>query len=210
VVASLMVAAAPAQAATCATEGHAYLTQPGKAYFSGFNGDRSLGVPHVTVYQGERFRYGGNGINPFPRYGDTGIVWAAAEIDRFGGDVTGQINFLDGFETSYQPARDNCVANELGPYPVTAPTGFYLIRAIYTPGNHPGFTAFDNVVELQVIAPPVPSPGPVPGTNSAMSDHVEGSISLLGPDSAEPTPGGGGGDPDPSPCGGAQECPIIQ
>jgi hypothetical protein len=48
-----------------------------------------------------------------------------------------QINFLNGSESDEQAAGDNCVANEKGPYPVTAPPGVYRIVATYTPGKHP-------------------------------------------------------------------------
>jgi hypothetical protein len=77
VAAGLVVGATPAQAATCATEGHAYLTQPGKVYFSGYNGDTRFGVPRITATQGELFRLGGNGINPYPINGRADITWSA-------------------------------------------------------------------------------------------------------------------------------------
>jgi hypothetical protein len=50
--AGLVVGATPAQAVLCATEGHAYLTQPGRVYFSGYNGNKSLGVPRITAASG--------------------------------------------------------------------------------------------------------------------------------------------------------------
>ena len=54
-----------AGAARCATAGHAYLTQPGRTIFSGFEGDQRFGVPMVTYAQGaQSFRLGGNGISP--------------------------------------------------------------------------------------------------------------------------------------------------
>ena len=57
--------ASPVSAARCATAGHAYLTQPGRVIFSGFEGNQQFGVPTVTYAQGtQSFGLGGNGISP--------------------------------------------------------------------------------------------------------------------------------------------------
>lgn len=200
--------AAPAQAATCVTEGHAYLTQPGFVYFSGYNGDRSLGVPRLIVEQGERFSYGGNGIGPSALDGVREINWQAARISGLGGEVIGQINFLNGQEVDDQAAGDNCVANEKGPFPVMAPPGFYLIQASYTPGKHPGMFVRDRVVELEVRRGPQTADVAASTANGSTSSTSAGD-SLLGTPPPSGGGGGGGTDPDPNPCG-IQICPIAQ
>ena len=67
--AALIAAGAnPADAATCQTAGHAYLTQPGRLFFSGFEGNVQNGVPTAYASQGvTSFRVGGNGIKPGTR-----------------------------------------------------------------------------------------------------------------------------------------------
>jgi len=196
--AGLVVGATPAQAATCATEGHAYLTQPGKVYFSGYNGDSRFGLPRITAAQGELFRLGGNGINPYPVNGRADIRWKAAGPGGF-------IDFFPGvplYHTLW--AHDNCVVHEEGPFPVTAPPGTYRIYAFYTSGNHPGAEVLDEVAEMQVIPGPIapqPSPGPTP-QSTGVAD------SMMSPGYSEPPPdGGGGGDPDPNPC---ETCPPLE
>jgi hypothetical protein len=208
VTAGLVVGATPAQAAPCVTEGHAYLTQPGRVYFSGYNGDKSLGVPRITAVQGELFRIGGNGINPFPIYGRPNITWTATGPDGF-------IDFFPGVRHySSIWAQDNCVVHEEGPFPVTAPPGLYQIFATYTSGNHPGVLRLDEVAVVQVIPrpiPPVPSPAPtpLPSSSEVAAASSAGSESRMSPGYSEPPPGGGGGGdpaPDPDPCG---SCPPI-
>jgi hypothetical protein len=204
--AGLVAGATPAQAAPCATEGHAYLTQPGRVIFSGYNGDKRFGLPRITAAQGELFRIGGNGINPYPIYGRPNITWSAT-------GPTGFIDFLPGVR-NYRSiwAQDNCVVHEEGPFPVTAPPGTYRIYATYTSGNHPGVTVLDEVAEVQVIprpTPPVPSPAPTPQPSSSgtAAASTAGSESMMSPGYSEPPPGGGGGggDPDPDPC---ETCPL--
>ncbi|MFF1683066.1 hypothetical protein ACFVYG_44420 [Streptomyces sp. NPDC058256] len=119
----------PAQAADrCNTAGHAYLTKPGKIYFSGYNGDQSLGVPIFHTFRGYTFRLGGNGVLP-----GTPIRFQAVNVD-----TGAQINFYRG-ESVYttRGAGDNCVVNEEGPLTVTAPSGTYRVTARYDPGNIP-------------------------------------------------------------------------
>lgn len=209
VTAGLVVGATPAQAALCVTEGHAYLTQPGKVYFSGYNGNKSLGVPRIVATQGELFRLGGNGINPFPIYGRADITWSAS-------GPAGFIDFFPGVRNYHSVwAKDNCVVHEEGPFPVTAPPGLYQIFAIYNSGNRPPGAAnvvLDEVAEMQVLpapTPPQPSPAPTPqlsssGAAAALTDVAD---SMMSPGYSEPPPdGGGGGDPDPDPC---ESCPPI-
>src|SRR5262245_1948638 len=61
-----VIGASPAGATTvCNTPGHAYVTQPGRAFFSGYEGDQRFGVPTLSYVQGtQSFRLGGNGIRP--------------------------------------------------------------------------------------------------------------------------------------------------
>lgn len=40
---------APAQAVVCETPGHAYLTQPGKIYVSGYEGKENFGIPRIVA-----------------------------------------------------------------------------------------------------------------------------------------------------------------
>jgi hypothetical protein len=66
-------------------------------YFSGYNGDKRFGVPRITAFQGELFRLGGNGINPYPGNGRPDITWRADKM--LGPDPTldsGQIDFFPG------------------------------------------------------------------------------------------------------------------
>jgi hypothetical protein len=210
VTAGLVVGAAPAQAALCATKGHAYLTQPGRVYFSGYNGDKSLGVPRIVATQGELFRLGGNGINPFPIYGRADITWRAEKM--LGPDPTldsGQIDFFPGVGSYHSVwAKDNCVVHEEGPFPVTAPPGLYRIWAIYNSGNHPGAgnAVLDEVAHMQVL----PGLPPISSASQSTADAVSStaaSESMMSPGYSEPPPGGGGGaDPDPDRC---ESCPPI-
>lgn len=202
VTAGLVVGATPAQAATCATEGHAYLTQPGKVYFSGYNGDQRFGRPRIVAFQGELFRLGGNGINPYPNQGRPDITWKAT-------GPTGFIDFFPGVPEYHSFwARDNCVVHEEGPFPVTAPPGTYRIYAFYTPGNHPGSPpVLDEVAEVLVL----PGLPPISSASQSTADAVSstaGSESMMSSGSSEPPPGGGGGgDPDPPPC---ETCPPLE
>ncbi|WP_405927241.1 hypothetical protein [Streptomyces sp. NBC_00035] len=121
--------ATPAQAADrCNTPGHAYLTKPGRIYFSGYNGDGGLGVPTFHTFRGDTFRLGGNGVLP-----GTPIRFQAVNVD-----TGAQINFYRG-QSLYttRGAGDNCVVNEEGPLTVTAPSGTYRVTALYDPGNTP-------------------------------------------------------------------------
>jgi hypothetical protein len=118
-----------ASAARCATAGHAYLTQPGRTIFSGFEGNQQFGVPTVTYAQGtQSFGLGGNGISP-----GSGIDFFA--FDR---NTGAQVGFIPGRPAQYYTttARSNCVVNENGPFTFTLPPGNYRIVANYFPGNN--------------------------------------------------------------------------
>jgi len=124
----LVVGAGPAFAARCQTAGHAYLTQPGRVYFSGYDGDESKGIPQVNTVRGAQFRVGGNGLLP-----GTFIRFNSLNLD------TGQfVDFIPGRQV-YQTrgAGTNCVVSEEGPLSVAAPPGRYAIFAAYTSGNLP-------------------------------------------------------------------------
>ncbi|MGW6012518.1 hypothetical protein [Streptomyces sp. NPDC055210] len=132
--------ATPAQAADrCNTAGHAYLTQPGKIYFSGYNGDQSLGVPTFNTFRGDTFRLGGNGILP-----GTTIRFQAVNVD-----TGAQINFYRGQPVyTTRGAGGNCVVNEERPLTVTAPSGTYRVTALYDPGNTPPITPGDIIDQV--------------------------------------------------------------
>lgn len=193
------VTPAPAQAAVCATRGHAYLTQPGRIYFSGYEGDTSVGVPRIVAFQGEFFSVGGNGINPKDNM-DFEAFRAPQPFEETGT----RINFLNNY--SYYTtgmARDNCVVHEEGPYRVTAPPGTYRIFATYQSGNNPRRGDIFDVVADMVVFPGLPGISAQIATDSAA-----GTESLMSPAYSEPPPGGGGGgggDPDPDPC---ESCPL--
>jgi hypothetical protein len=154
--ASVTVAATPADAATassaarCSYPGHVYLTQPGRAYFSGYEGNQQFGVQTISYTQGtQSFRLGGNGISP-------GTFVDFFAVDRNTGAVVG---FVPGHAAAYptRAARSNCVVNEEGPYTFTLQPGNYRIQANYFPGNNPRLVT-DVVVNIDVVAPPPPPP----------------------------------------------------
>lgn len=195
-----VVGATPAQAYACATEGHAYLTQPGgQVHFSGYNGDQRFGVPSIVVSQGQPLSVGGNGIYPFFANGRFGIGWRAEKWTGPGpGNFSlGSINFFPNvalYET--RSAYDNCVVHEQGPFPVAAPVGHYRIFANYTPGKHfPGEGVTDVVADVEVL-PGLPRISSAGQANAATNTTEN----LMSPASSEPDPGGGGGDPNPPPC----------
>jgi hypothetical protein len=149
-VAVVVVGAPTADAAGCATLGHVYLTQPGRAIFSGYEGSQQFGVPTVTYAQGtQSFRLGGNGITP------------GTFIDFFAFDATtgAQVGFIPGRPAQYptRNAGSNCVVNEEGPYTFTLPPGSYQIQANYFAGIRRLFI-HDVVANLQVLPPPPPPP----------------------------------------------------
>jgi hypothetical protein len=144
--------ATPADAATCQTAGHAYLTQPGRLFLSGFEGNVQNGVPTAYASQGvTSFRVGGNGIKPGTR-----VIFQAndqatgAPVPFFGNISSAQSN----------PTGNNCVANETAPITVTAAPGTYRITALYISGNS-GQGVSDPVVDV-VVSPPPPPPDPYP------------------------------------------------
>ena len=146
------VAAGPANAARCATAGHAYLTQPGRAYFSGYEGNQQFGVPTVTYAQGtQSFRLGGNGISP-----GSGVDFFA--FDR---NTGAQVGFVPGRPAQYytSTAGSNCVVNENGPFYFTLPPGNYRLVANYFPGNY--FRLVTDVVANIDVTPAPPPPPPV-------------------------------------------------
>ena len=121
--------ASPASAARCATAGHAYLTQPGRVIFSGFEGNQQFGVPTVTYAQGTQFfGLGGNGISP----------GSGVDFFVFDRNTGAQVGFVPGRPAQYytSTARSNCVVNENGPFFFTLPPGNYRILANYFPGNN--------------------------------------------------------------------------
>jgi hypothetical protein len=141
-----------ASAARCATAGHAYLTQPGRTIFSGFEGNQQFGVPTVTYAQGtQSFGLGGNGISP-----GSGIDFFA--FDR---NTGAQVGFIPGRPAQYYTttARSNCVVNENGPFTFTLPPGNYRIVANYFPGNNFRLVT-DVVANLDVLPAPPPPPPP--------------------------------------------------
>jgi hypothetical protein len=139
-------AASPAGATTrCATAGHAYLTQPGRVIFSGFEGDQRYGVPTVSYAQGTQFfNVGGNGIRP-----GTSIVFNVYNTDNW--------SFVAG--TYSRSAGSNCVANEVGTSTFTnLPPGNYQVHAGYYAGNTGQYVVTDVVANLQVSPPPYQPP----------------------------------------------------
>jgi hypothetical protein len=151
--AALVVAGAnPADAETCQTPGHAYLTQPGRLFFSGFEGNAQNGVPTAYASQGvTSFRVGGNGIQP-----GTIIIFQASD------KATGLPAQFFGYSSSASsnPTGGNCVANETAPITVTASPGTYRIKALYISGNS-GQGVADPVVDV-IVSPPPPPPDPYP------------------------------------------------
>jgi hypothetical protein len=121
-VAGLAGGASPASATVCRTLGHAYLTQPGRVIFSGYQGVPFANPPTTVSYvsgsaQGE-FRFGGNGI--FPR---TPIKFSVTNL------ATGQV-----FTGLTPNAGSNCVVNEVSnvlPLRVLPP-GTWQVRATYS------------------------------------------------------------------------------
>jgi hypothetical protein len=135
--------ASPAAAATCVTRGHAYFTQPGRAYYSGFEGDESLGIPEVNAIRNvSQFRVGGNGIRP-----GTTINFSA-----FIAGTGTQVDILPGRTNLFtRNAGSNCVVNESSPYTITGTPGRYLITALYEAGNKPGVSIIDRVLYLNIF-----------------------------------------------------------
>jgi hypothetical protein len=151
VAAALAVGSAgPASAATCASAGHAYLTQPGALFFSGFEGNQQNGVPTAYATQNATsFRVGGNGIAPA-----SGISFVA--VDR--GTGARAPFFQNSSQRVSNQAGINCVANESGSITVTAPPGTYRILATYIAGNSRAFVIDEPVVDVVVSAPAPPPP----------------------------------------------------
>jgi len=146
-VGGLVVGASPASAAVCATRGHTYLTQPAtrSAYFSGFEGDQSLGVPTVNLTSGEwsSFNTGGNGIRP-----GTSITFNLWRTD-------GGTRFVRGIQT--RNAGSNCVVNEQRAGILDyLDAGQYVLTTNYFAGNTGQFISNEWVVQLAVqqAAPP--------------------------------------------------------
>src|SRR5262245_29962783 len=155
--------ASPASATTrCSTPGHVYLTQPGAAYFSGYEGNQQFGVPTVTYTQGwQSFRLGGNGISP----------GTFVDFFAFDNNTGAQVGFIPGRPAQYptRAARSNCVVNEEGPFSFTLPPGSYRIVANYFPGNNVRLVT-DVVTNLQVLAPPPPPPYEPPPPNCGYAE----------------------------------------
>lgn len=134
--------------------GHAYLTQPGELYFSGFDGDQRFGIPTFDVVRGERFRVGANGVRP-----NSGISFTAtntatgALVDLFSTGNPGQ-GFVSG-------SQSNCVVHESGEFTVNLPDGRYRVVAVYQSGNQLFNTITDQVTDI-VVRAPLPAPPPPP------------------------------------------------
>jgi hypothetical protein len=177
---------APAQAVVCETPGHAYLTQPGKIYVSGYEGKENFGIPRIVAYQGQLFHLGGNGILP-----DSKINFESFRYPGPGETSGTRIDVLPSLSNYYtRDAQDNCVVHEEGPYRVTAPPGRYRIFATYRSGNNTARGPIPDVVaDFEILQGPVPSPAPTP---LPLSDAD--AESLMTPDSPEPPPA-----PDPEP-----------
>jgi len=145
-----LAGASPASASTlCNTSGHAYLTQPGVAYFSGYEGNQQFGVPTVSYVQNtQSFRLGGNGIRPGSQ-----IVFYAVNTDT--GAWTGLVN---GTNYNTRGARSNCVVNEEGPFLFSLSPGNYRVMAAYLAGNSGQYVQADVLANVQVQAPPPPPP----------------------------------------------------
>jgi hypothetical protein len=146
-----LAAASPASAATCATRGHAYLTEPAtRSYiFSGFEGDQSLGVPTrtITARQPSSLNTGGNGIRP-----GTSVTFNLWRTD-------GGTTFVRGIQT--RTAGSNCVVNEQGARVLDyLDPGQYVVTANYFAGNTGQFISNEWVVQLVVPQPPPPPPPP--------------------------------------------------
>jgi hypothetical protein len=150
-----LAGAAPASATgRCATPGHAYLTQPGRVIFSGFEGNQQFGVPTQSYVQfTQSFRVGGNGIMPGQR-----IQFDVVNSDT--GAAAGSI--------LTRAAGSNCVVAEEGTslFTYLAP-GNYQVRANYFAGNSAQFVFGDVVTNIQVqpqpYAPPPVDPDPCSG-----------------------------------------------
>ena len=140
VMATSVVGLGVAQAATCTTRAHAYVTQPGRIYVAGYEGDTSLGIPTWRTFPGDTFQIGGNGIQP----GTTHFT----AVDAVGNQV--DLGLSDSL-----PAGENCVANEGPTHRVVAPPGSYRIIAVYTGGNT-GVTHVQQVVDAIVEDVPTP------------------------------------------------------
>ena len=147
---SSALGAPTASAARCATPGHAYLTQFGRAIFSGFEGNQQFGVPTVTYAQGTQFfGLGGNGISP----------GSGVDVFVFDRNTGAQVGFVPGRPAQYDTstARSNCVVNENGPFIFTLPPGNYRLQANYFPGNNFRLVT-DVVANLDVLPAPPPPP----------------------------------------------------
>lgn len=121
-VAGLAGGASPASAAQCRTQGHIYLTQPGRVILTGIPGTPFEQPPATVSYvsgtaQGE-FKFGGNGI-----ISGTPIQFSVVNLG------TGQM-----FRGLTPNARGNCVVNEVsGVLPLRVlPPGTWQVRASYS------------------------------------------------------------------------------
>jgi hypothetical protein len=150
VTAFAVIGASAASATTfCNTPGHAYVTQPGRAYFSGYEGDQRFGVPTLSYVQGtQSFRLGGNGIRPGSQ-----IIFFAVNTDT--GEAAGLVT--PGYNYNTRGAGSNCVVNEEGPFVFALQPGNYQVKAAYLAGNSGQFVV-DTVTNVQVQAPPPPPP----------------------------------------------------
>jgi hypothetical protein len=145
VTAGSAVNAPSANAALCRTAGHVYLTQPGKTFMSGFEGDQRFGVPTASFVQGSQsFRIGGNGLLRSTQPG-------FRVVDANGNTVGPNIN-------PSGRVRDNCVLNEYGPFTFSMPPGNYQVLATYRTGNTGQDIINEPVVNLNILPAPPPPP----------------------------------------------------
>jgi hypothetical protein len=118
---AIAASAGTAVAATCRTRAHAYITVGSTMYWSGYEDD-PVNVPTWNTFDGELHKVGGNGIKP-----GTQITFRAYKKG-----TQEEIALSSRYSRT---AGDNCVANEAGPFKVTAPPGEYEIVALFFGGN---------------------------------------------------------------------------
>jgi hypothetical protein len=148
----LAIGVTPASASVCRTSGHAYLTQPGRVYFSGFEGNQQFGVPTYNTFAFDVFGYGGNGIRP-------GTQVRFDVIDKATGAHAAVFN---GQSTLFSRiAGSNCVANEQATSLFAQQPGTYRVLASYFVGNTGQYVTNDPVVDI-VVQPSLPAPDPGP------------------------------------------------
>ncbi len=120
------------QTQPCGSDAVAYVVRSGQAYFSGYEGSESLGVPTLYIQHGQHVTLGGNGIKPgqqvfFYFYDDSG--------NQRGSGAS-------------HSANGGCVANE-HEITINLPAGHYVAKGYYQSGNT-GNIYFQRETFLQV------------------------------------------------------------